>query len=543
VFEEFRAYTRAARMPTRPPPRGNLTAALALAAGFELIVNRLLGHLFTVPTCHTALGCLALRFGPFLLYLTGLLALVVVTGGVAGHLWRGELFPRGMRFTVAALTLVFVLLLAASLFFGRVPPRYETHLKTSFGFVAGMVALAFLVSGAAPLRARLGLVLFALPPLLHVAAFVAAQATWWRDGWVGPERITLLGEVALVLAAAASPLLLLRGPLKLNRTAPGLAMAAGLTTFFFVASLGRPDLMQALALYGLHLDLPRVWSPLGVGYTLALLGFTVTLASLLLGSSTARLAGFGLALIALGGYQTASPVELALTLTGLVALATGLARQASSLPEDRRASSPAELRSLLASIGEQIADASHGHGGSAAPIVEVDPGEGPEENRGTLRTVRRGRPVALVARRAGRGLDDLKVVVGAPPANTAPDATIESHETWLARRPETRPAGTRIKTDDPAFDRKWGVYGQAPLGDRSLRKRVLAQREGTIKLWSGVAAELVVSARLTSGENGSSRGRDPLGAVIETIDLLEDLVEASEPPPAPAPSHEPATSN
>jgi len=529
-------------MPTRPPPRGNLTAALALAAGFELIVNRLLGHLFTVPTCHTVLGCLTLRLGPFLLYLTGLMALVVVTGGVAGHLWRGELFPRGMRFTVAALTLVFVLLLAASLFFGRVPVRYETHLKTSFGFVAGMVALAFTVSGSAPLRARLGLVLFALPSLLHVAAFVAAQATWWRDGWVGPERITLMGEVALVLAAAASPILLLPHPVKLNRTAPALAMAAGLTTFFFVASIGRPDLMQALGLYGLHLDLPRVWSPLGAGYTVALLGFTLTLASLLLGSSAARLAGLGLALVALGGYQTASPVELALTLAGLVALATGLGRQASSPPEGRRATSPAELRNILASIGEQIADKSNGNGAAAVSIVEVAPGEDPDENRGTVRTVRRGRPVALVARRAGRGVEDLKIVVGAPPSNTAPDATIESHETWLARRPETRPAGLRIKTDDPAFDRKWGVYGHAPLGDRALRKRVLAQREGTIKLWSGVAAELVVSPRMTGGENGTSRNRDPLGAVIETVDLLEDLVEASERPPAPAPSHEPATS-
>src|SRR5207237_7914519 len=108
-------------------------------------------------------------------------------------------------------------------------------------------------------------------------------------------------------------------------------------------------------------------------------------------------------------------------------------------------------------------------------------------------------------------------------------------------RPETRPAGLRVKTDDPAFDRKWGVYGHAPLSDRALRKRVLAQREGTIKLWSGVAAELVVSARMTGGENGTARHRDPLGAVIDTIDLLEDLVEASERPPAPAPSHEPAT--
>lgn len=531
-------------MPTRAPPRGNLTAVLAVAGVLELIVNRLLGHLFTLPTCHTTLGCLALRLGPFLLYLTGLLGLVVLTAGVAGHLWRGELFPRGMRFTVAALTLVFVLLLATSLFFGRVPARYETHLKTSFGFVAAMVALAFAVSGPAGVRARLGLVLFALPSLLHVAAFVAAQATWWREGWLHPDQITLAGEIALVLAAATSPIWLLPRPVKLNRIAPALALGAGLTTFFFVASLGRPDLMQALGLYGVHLDLPRTWTPLGVGYTLALLGFTVTLAVLLLGSSAARLAGVGLVLIALGGYQTASPVELALTLGGLIALATGLSRRAAGPPEDRRPTSPAALRELLTSLGAEMSDASAGGANGAAPTVEVGTGAGPDESRATLRAVRRGRPVALVARQAGHALEDLTLVVGAPPPDTAPDATIESHETWLARRPETRPTGARVKTDDPTFDRKWGVYGKAPLGDRSLRRRVLAQQEGTIKLWAGLAAELVLAPRLTGGGNGvGTRDRDPLDSLIETVDLLGDLVEASEPPPAPAPAPTPATSS
>ena len=251
----------------RSPPHGNLTAVLTVVAALELIVNRLLGHLFAVPTCHTTLGCLALRLGPFLLYLTGALALTVVVGGIAGHLWRAELFPRGMRFTIAALSLIFVLLLAVSLVFGRVPARYETHLKTSFGFVIAMITTAFAVSGPAGPRARAGLGLFALPSLLYMAASVATQATWWHDGWLRPDQITLAGEIALVIAAATSPFTLLPRPLGVHRIAPALALAAGLTTFFFVASLGRPDLVQAIGLYGVHLDLPRVWSPLGLAYT------------------------------------------------------------------------------------------------------------------------------------------------------------------------------------------------------------------------------------------------------------------------------------
>jgi hypothetical protein len=543
-------------MPTRPPPHGNLTAALVAVGALELVVNRWLGHLFTVPTCHTTLGCLALRLGPFLLYLTGILATVVVAGGVGGHLLRGELFPRGIGFTmgghilatvrlvaIGALTLVFVALLDLSLVLGHVPAGYVTHLKTSFGFVIAMVALAFMVSLSVSARARVGLVLFVLPPLLNVAAFVATQASWWRSGWLQPDQLTGLGEVILIVAAATSPLTLVPGHLKANRLAPALGLAAGLTTFFVVAAVGRPDLVQALGLYGLHLDLPRMWSVMGVGYTLALFGFTVTLVVLLLGAGPNRLAGLGLALVALGGYQTASPVELALTLAGLVVLATGLTRAAAS-PRDRESFISTDAwRGLLASLGGQMKDGGVGTG--EPPAVEVAPGAMPGTDRAVVRTTRRGRSIALVARRAQHTLEDLTVIVGAPP-DTAPDATIESHETWLARRPEARPSAARIKTDDPAFDRKWGVYGHAPLGDRSLRRRVLAQGDATIKLWSGVAAELTVSSHPLGGANGADgRRRDALRNVIDAVDLLGDLVDASgaaRPSSGPEPSAPPVPS-
>lgn len=518
-------------MPRRPPPHGNLTAVLVAVSVLELVVNRLLGHLFTVPTCHTTLGCLALRLGPFLLYLTGILATVVVAGGVGAHLWRGELFPRGMRFTIGALTLVFVLLLDISLLAGHVPARYETHLKTSFAFVVAMVVLAFVVSGPAGARARVGLGLFVFPPLLHVAAFVATQATWWRSGWLQPDQLTSMGEIILIVAAASSPLTLVPRPLKSNRLAPGLGLAAGLATFFFVAAVGRPDLLQALALYGVHIDLPRAWSIMGFGYTLALFGFSATLVVLLLGPGPSRLAGMGLALVGLGGYQTASPVELSLTLAGLVVLTTGLTRAARpSRDHDGFMTSDAWKR-LLTSIGGQMTDGDNA--AREAPTVELAPGDGPGEDHTTVRTTRRGRPIALVARRARHTLEDLTVVVGAPPPDTAPDATLESHETWLARAPEARPAAARIKTDDPAFDRKWGVYGHAPLGDRALRRRVLAQGDATIKLWAGVAAELRVSSRSLEGTDGAGRPRDPLRNVIDTVDLLGDLVEASAVAPHP----------
>src|SRR3569623_834185 len=206
----FRAFSRlySRRPMATRPPHGNLTAALVVVAALELVVNRLLGHLFATPTCHSIGSCMALRAGPFLLYLTGVLALIVVGGGIAGHLLR---------------------------------------------------------------------------------------------------------------AAIASPALLLPVPPVWGRLAPALALAAGTGTFFFVASVGRPDLIQAIGLYSVHLELPRASSLLGVGYTLALFAYTVTLVSLLLPPGPSRLSGLGRALLGLGGYQTASPVELSLTLGGIVA--------------------------------------------------------------------------------------------------------------------------------------------------------------------------------------------------------------------------------
>lgn len=521
-------------MATRPP-HGNLTAALVVVAALELVVNRLLGHLFATPTCHSIGSCLALRAGPFLLYLTGVLALIVVGGGIVGHLLRGELFPRGMRITIGALSTVFLILLAASLLAGQAPARYETHLQTSFGFVTAMVALAFLTSHGARARGRLGLALFVLPPLLHVASFVASRAGWWRTGWPSPDGLSLAGEVLLLLAAITSPALLLSAPRAWSRLAPALALAAGVSTFFFVASVGRPDLIQAIGLYSVHLDLPRASSLLGVGYTIALFAYTVTLVSLLLTPGPSRLSGLGLALLALGGYQTASPVELALTLGGILVLATGLSR---TTPGAR---TPASLsldgwRSLLESIATRVSSTPVGMG---AGQVEITAGEAPGSDTATVRATRNTRPVELVVRRSQGVVEALTILVGVRP-DGVPDATIEAHETWLSRPPVERPSAARQKTGDLAFDRKWGVYGRAALADSALRRRWLRHMNGTVRLWSGSGAENVVTtARADGASSGFAPAATALLAVTDVVDALGALLEAEE-PVAPLTPH-PAT--
>ena len=515
-------------MPTRLP-YGNLTAALAVVALLELVVDRLIGRLFLSPGCQSVLGCLILRSGPFLLYLTGALAVVVTAGGIAGHLVRGELFPRGVRLTIAALSMVFLLLVALSLVFGQMPERYQTHLQTSFGFVVALLTLSLLGPGPGtiPMRARAGLLLFALPPVMHVAALLSTRAGWLRHGWMNPERLTTWGEMTLLLAAATSPLSLLPTGVSRWRVGAGLALAAGLSGFFFVALLGRTDLVQTIALYSVHLELPRAWSVVGAAYVVALFGFVTTLAVLLLSPGVHRLVGLGLALIAIAGYQTASPISLSLSLCGLLALGTGTLRVTGAAVGDAVPPSAASFREWLGTLAAAIADPSV----TGADPVLIEEGTGADLgfSTATVKVPRRGRPVAIEIRRARGSVRDLSVTVGAP-ADASPDATIESHEAWLGRQPENRAALPRVKTGDPVFDRKVGIYGRAPLDERALRRRILRLADGTITLWGGTAARFAAPAGSTDNPRRFTQLGGPAGArlLVDVVDTLGDLVQAGE---------------
>src|SRR6185503_13287833 len=142
---------------------GNLTAWLVFVAVLELLLHRLIGRLFlSGPGCQSLVACLLARSAPFLFYLSGVLALIVLGGGIAGHLMRGELLPRGVRITVTALGLVFATLVGLTLLLGQMPERFGTHLvDTSFGFVLVLLAMAF-VGARVPPRARLGMSLLAM---------------------------------------------------------------------------------------------------------------------------------------------------------------------------------------------------------------------------------------------------------------------------------------------------------------------------------------------------------------------------------------------
>lgn len=504
-------------MHNRPrPPLGNVTAVLVVVALAELILNRLIGRLFLSHAgCQKLLPCLVARSGPFFLYLAGLLAIGLLVVSIVRHLARGELFPRGVRFTVAALSFVFCLLVASALFMGRMPDRYDTHLETSFGFVVALLLMS--VAGQAlPWRTKLGVVMLGLPALAHVAAAVSDRAGWLTTGPVTPARLSIAGEAMLLLACAVSPVVLLPERPSRARLGAALAFAAGVSGFFFVALLGRTDLLQTAALYTVHVELPHALTWAGLAYVLALFGFTTSAALLLSGTGGTRLAGYGLALLALGGYQTSSPVELAEGLVGLLALSSGLLRASQSAV--RSGAQPGKgvgARSLPEAIGAALSSGSEG----AGPEATIETSGESDARRTSIGAVRRGFPVRVELVGSEASPREIVIAVGVRPTRP-PDGVIEPHESWLARSPEDRPSLPRTKTGDRTFDRKLIVQGETPIAaDAALRRRLLKVVEGRVCLWREGAAEYVVRSPKPAARVAPAK-------VAEATDLLAEVVRA-----------------
>ena len=132
----------------------------------------------------------------------------------------------------------------------------------------------------------------------------------------------------MLVACLAAPALLPPRPARERPWRRPLAAAAALTAALVVAIAIRYDLLQATLLYGLRIDLPRLGSPLGVAYMAAFFGWSYVTVQLLVDKGGMRLAAYGLLLLALGGHEASSPIELELAMLGLLALAVGELRAA-----------------------------------------------------------------------------------------------------------------------------------------------------------------------------------------------------------------------
>jgi len=306
--------------------RLNLTALLAALAVGDLLFDRVAKGLFLSSDGPVVQAlCVAVAF---LSYLTGALALFVFASGFVGMLRRRELFPRSMRPVVAVLAMFFLILLAMSVSRFQVSSRLFIQVRTSHAFLAWMIALAVWRS-AVPVRARLGMTLFALPSMLHTAALFAGEMGWGRAGLAG--GLARSGELFAFLAAGGAPLLLPPAPMRPGRLALVAWMLGLLAVSAVVAgAIVKFDLVQLLALYGLRVDLPSLaatgsWAYLML-FCLAILGTSLLVIPALGADGGHRMLGYGMVMVVTSGYQVASPADLGVAACGLLAMAAGITR-------------------------------------------------------------------------------------------------------------------------------------------------------------------------------------------------------------------------
>jgi hypothetical protein len=509
---------------------GNLTAALVFVAAMELVLNRL-NRLFLSRSIvsSTASGASVVAraiedSGPFLFHLTGVLALLVFALALAGLVRRGELFPINApaRMAVSTIGFAFWALATMVILIGLVPHSFAMPLEGSFGLLS-LLIIGALLRARIPARVKVGVVLFALPGIFHVISTIFERLGWTR-GQSSIGDLFPWGEASLILAAAIAPFTLAprRSQIKNGEKSDetnranvlALVLAAALTAIFSVALATRYALMQAIATYGPHLELPRLASLMGLAYQLAALGWTYTVVSLLARRGGTRLAGYGLLLLAIGGYPLGSPVELSVSLLGLLALSVGelraLGAATAAAPEGATPSlNRADWRAWIGRLATAANDGSaEALGPPEAVVVEED-----DLEASRIRGQRRGRGVGIrFLRRRGR-ITEVELTVG-DPGHREPSASIERHRSWLARNPDQRLALPRMKTGDAAFDQKFSVHGSAPLGDESVRRQLMREDDGVLSLWTGTAARY----QATSGAPDAD-------AVLALLDLMIDLVE------------------
>jgi hypothetical protein len=421
---------------------------------------------------------------------------------------------------------VFVIFAAQALLRGQLPPRLFVYLETSYGFLALLTALAAASANAAA-RVKLGIALFALPGALHAAAILAAGLG--RDGTA--SALAGAGEAALVVAAIGAPLLLPVPPPRERRWTVPLIVASVTTALFVSFLLLRFDLVQASALYGLRMELPPARSLAGLAYVIAFFAWGLAIVQLFMEKGGMRLAAYGLGLLALGGYDAGSPVELSLSLLGLLALTVGQIRAAPFRHTSRPRIAAAEWRAFVGRLATAAGDGTQPDESRPQAVIA----EESEMEVTRIQTYRRAHPLMIKVMRQRGAVIELDATLGTV-GRELPDASIERHRRWLARSPEHRLKLPRVKTGDPGFDQKFSVHGTAPIDDSELRHRIARQQgDGVLTIWNGRAARYLLTNPSSLSEappmfGGAIEGEGPVAGVLAILDTLAELIETSEQP-------------
>jgi hypothetical protein len=325
---------------SRRLPALNLTALLALSALAELILYRVLGAAFLPAQPGTLPERCLVELGAFASNLSGILAWLLAVTAIVRALGADRIFPRSMRITVTTISLFFAGLAAMGVLWFFANPRYHIHLRISHGFLVLFLMIG-IWQGSHTLRAKIGVSMFATPIVLEAIAFFCHRMEWTR---IEPALFLRVAHAITWAGMCAAPVLLAPRPRKASQLAVALGSGVLLGSGLGAVTALRFDLVQAVAFYGLRIDLTGLASQAERLYTAALIVAVASLGAATVSCLTTRgpyrLVGWGLILLAVAGQELSSAKPALFTLCGLLALSVASARRSSEAAE---ASSPPDL--------------------------------------------------------------------------------------------------------------------------------------------------------------------------------------------------------
>ena len=318
--------------PEAAPRDFELVASLLLIAGLELVLNRLAVPVLrppgnqVVPAWHHQLDVVSL----FVFHLATVMAAAVCVWETVRVARAGGEHPRSARLLLPV-GVVLLLGLTGWAALGPEPPRgLSFHLESCFVLVLMLVGLVMTV-GRVP-RAetsfpagdplvKIGYLFLVLPHLVHYYATFALRL-FGAPGGALFERLQTVGQWTIALSAIAVSVLFTPRPWLRGILRPGPAIIGGFVgAIALVLLIRHQEVGLELASLGLGIDLGP-GTPLGL--IMANVGAAAAVAWMLTTAFTSavsghRLLGMGFALVVVGGYAYAWPLQLVTVTAGALA--------------------------------------------------------------------------------------------------------------------------------------------------------------------------------------------------------------------------------
>ena len=460
---------------------------LLLVAVLEVAIERVAVPMWRPQTAPSYWFTLGDNVGLFLKYFAGTLSMILIGVRVTAALRE----RRGPRDFVAQIALALAALAAAIPLV--VPAPAELSLPLELAFAVAVVALV--AAGFARDRdfsAQMGLIVIAVPLLVHTVNVIGAKFLWPEGAFDTPgETVARTGVMALCVAALLSPYVFAPRPFARAVTRPGpVLFAMAIAAVGAVAARSWYATVAKAATLAIGVELNRGQAdPRLALYLLAIATLAWTLSSCAIAASSSRRSiGIGIAFVVLGGYAFKWPHHYLLPLLGLALVAEGTRtvrdEELASLPiaSETPPIADAAWGSYITAVTnglKRTLDALHslttrGEGGLTSSVIVGE---------------KAGMPVRARIERIDGSVIALDVVLGRE-IDEVRGATLSL---WaippraLGVNPAGPPAAPLFRAGDLPFDQRFKVRGSAlvfsRLFDEGLRARAVAALDGWLAFW------------------------------------------------------------